>query len=154
MIGGVAGSFAVLAGAAAVGGANEPVPLILSVVLFLWTPPHFWSLAAAKKEDYAQAGVPMLPLVAAENAWPLAILSHTVVLAALSLAPLWYGFGSIYALCAGAGGLLFVWRSVVLAVRPDRKTAMANFGASLVQLSLLVLGVLLDAASGHSTWPF
>ncbi len=154
VIGGLAGSFAVLAGAAAVGGANEPVPLILSVVLFLWTPPHFWSLAAAKKEDYAQAGVPMLPLVAAENAWPLAILSHTVVLAALSLAPLWYGFGSIYALCAGAGGLLFVWRSVVLAVRPDRKTAMANFGASLVQLSLLVLGVLLDAASGHSTWPF
>ncbi len=154
VVGGLAGSFAVLAGAAAVDPSPQATPILLALVLFLWTPPHFWSLAAAKKDDYAQAGVPMLPVVASDKAWPLAILGHTVALVALSIAPLWFGLGSLYAICAGVGGALFVWRSVVLAIRPERKTAMANFGASLIQLCLLVLGVLLDAASGHSTWPF
>ena len=154
VIGGLAGSFAVLAGAAAVDPAPQAAPIILAIVLFLWTPPHFWSLAAAKKDDYARAGIPMLPVVASDKAWPLAILGHTVTLAALSLAPLWFGFGTLYALCAGIGGALFVWRSAILAVRRDRKAAMANFAASLVQLSLLLCGVALDAISGHSTWPF
>lgn len=154
VVGGLAGSFAVLAGAAAVDPSPQVVPLILSVVLFLWTPPHFWSLAAAKRDDYARAGMPMLPVVASDKAWPLAVLGHTVALVGFSIAPLWFGFGTLYGLCATVGGALFVWRSVVLAIRTDRSTAMANFGASLVQLSLLVCGVLLDAVSGHSTWPF
>lgn len=154
VVGGLAGSFAVLAGAAAVDPAPQAAPVILAVVLFLWTPPHFWSLAAAKKEDYSQAHVPMLPVVAPDTAWPLAILGHTIALALLSLAPLWLGFGTFYGVCAIAGGALFVSRSISLARTPNPMTAMANFGASLVQLSLLVLGVLLDAISGHSTWPF
>lgn len=154
VVGGLAGSFAVLAGAAAVDPAPQAAPLILALVLFLWTPPHFWSLAAAKKEDYAQAGVPMLPVVASTRGWSLAILGHTVVLVALSLLPLLFGFGTWYALGAGVGGAAFVWRSIVLWRRPDRRSALANFGASLVQLLLLVCGVMLDAASGHSTWPF
>lgn len=154
VVGGLAGSFAVLAGAAAVDPSPQAAPLILALVLFLWTPPHFWSLAAAKKEDYAQAGVPMLPVVASARGWSLAILGHTVVLVALSLLPLLLGFGTWYALGAGVGGAIFVWRSIVLWRRPDRRAALANFGASLVQLLLLVCGVVLDAASGHSTWPF
>jgi protoheme IX farnesyltransferase len=154
VVGGLAGSFAVLAGAAAVDPAPQAAPLILALVLFLWTPPHFWSLAAAKKEDYAQAGVPMLPVVASTRGWSLAILGHTVVLVALSLLPLLFGVGTWYALGAGVGGAAFVWRSIVLWRRPDRRSALANFGASLVQLLLLVCGAMLDAASGHSTWPF
>ncbi len=63
VIGGLAGSFAVLAGAAAVDPGLGPLPWLLALVLFLWTPPHFWSLAIANSADYAQAGVPMLPVV-------------------------------------------------------------------------------------------
>ena len=62
VIGGLSGSFAVLAGAAAMGATLSPAPIILAVVLFLWTPPHFWALAFACKKDYAAAGVPMLPM--------------------------------------------------------------------------------------------
>jgi protoheme IX farnesyltransferase len=116
------------------------------VVLFLWTPPHFWSLAAAKGEDYAKAGIPMLPIVASTRAWTLAVLAHTVALVVIALIPLWYGAGLLYAIGAGVGGAIFLWKSVVLYRTPTKKTAMANFFASLLQLSLLIAGVLLDAA--------
>ena len=146
VIGGAAGSFAILAGAAAVDPALQAVPVILAIVMFLWTPPHFWSLAAAKGEDYRRAGVPMLPIVVPEHAWTAAILAHAVVLAILSLVPLAYGMGPVYGVCAAAGGGLFVHRSWQLLRNPDRRTAMRNFGASLIQFSLLTTGIFLDTA--------
>ena len=114
VVGGLAGSFAVLAGAAAVDPMPQVVPTVLAVVLFLWTPPHFWSLAAAKGQDYADAGVPMLPIMVPAHAWTLAILTHTVVLVAISLVPLWFGMGLFYGLGAGIGGAIFLWKSVAL----------------------------------------
>ena len=144
VVGGLAGSFAVLAGAAAVDPAPQWAPVILATVLFLWTPPHFWSLAAAKADDYAAVGVPMLPVVAPEREWTLAILSYTTALVALSLVPLWLGMGWIYGLGAATGGAYFLWRSYRLYTSPNARTAMANFAASLVQLLLLVTGVFLD----------
>jgi protoheme IX farnesyltransferase len=81
-----------------------------------------------------------------EYAWTSAILAHTAVLAALSLLPLAYGMGPVYGIFAGLGGGLFLWRSWRLFRAPGRKTAMANFGASLVQFCLLTTGVFLDAA--------
>lgn len=146
VIGGLAGSFAVLAGAAAVEPAPQAVPLLLAVVLFLWTPPHFWSLAAARRDDYAAAGVPMLPVTAPDRIWTLAILLHTAVLVALSLAPLAFGLGPIYGAGAAIGGGYFLWRSWRLYLAPSPRAAMANFGASLVQLSLLVAGIVGDWA--------
>jgi len=146
VVGGLAGSFAVLAGAAAVDPSPQFFPVVLAVVLFLWTPPHFWSLAAAKGEDYAKAGVPMLPIVAPTHAWTLAVLTHTLALTIIALIPLWYGAGLFYGLGAASGGAFFLWKSVVLYRTPTRQTAMANFFASLLQLSLLIAGVLLDAA--------
>lgn len=146
VIGGLAGSFAILAGAAAVASELQPVPVILAVVMFLWTPPHFWSLAAAKADDYRDAGVPMLPVVADEPVWTAAILCHTILLAALSLTPLAFGMGPLYGLCAAAGGGIFLWRSWQLYRAPSQRTAMANFGASLIQFSLMTTGVFLDAA--------
>ncbi len=144
VVGGLAGSFAVLAGAAAVDSSLQPFPLALAVVLFLWTPPHFWSLAAAKSEDYAAAGVPMLPGVASQRVWTSAILLHTLALVTISLVPVWYGQGWAYGLCAFAGGAYFLWKSVVLYLAPGQRTAMANFFASLIQLTLLIAGVGLD----------
>ena len=141
VVGGLAGSFAVLAGAAAIDPEPQWTPSILAAVLFLWTPPHFWSLAAAKADDYAAAGVPMLPVIAPEREWTMAILSYTAMLAALSLAPLFFGMGWIYGLFAAAGGGWFLWKSWRLHVAPSRRAAMQNFLASLVQLLLLVAGV-------------
>ncbi len=146
VVGGLAGSFAVLAGAGAVDPAPQGFPVVLAIVLFLWTPPHFWSLAAAKGEDYARAGVPMLPIIVPPRAWTLAILTHTIALAAISLIPLWFGHGLLYGLGAGSGGAVFVWKSIALYRTPTKNAAMANFFASLLQLTLLVLGVVLDAA--------
>lgn len=151
VVGGLAGSFAVLAGAAAVDPTPQAVPVVLAVVLFLWTPPHFWSLAAAKGDDYARAGIPMLPIVAPAYAWTLAILTHTVALVAISLVPLWFGQGLSYGLGAGLGGAYFIWKSVQLHRAPTKANAMANFFASLLQLALLLIGVLLDNAIGHWT---
>lgn len=148
VIGGLAGSFAVLAGAAAVDPMPQVVPTVLAVVLFLWTPPHFWSLAAAKGQDYADAGVPMLPIVVPAHAWTLAILTHTAVLVAISLVPLWFGMGLFYGLGAGVGGAIFLWKSVALYRWPTKKAAIANFLASLLQLTLLIVGLLLDGAIG------
>lgn len=147
VIGGLAGSFAVLAGAAAVAPDSLPaVPLILAVVLFLWTPPHFWSLAIVCRDDYEAAGVPMLPVVVGDRACALAILAHTVALVALSLVPLAFGMGWIYGIGAGLGGALFVFTSLRLVVLPQRKTALANFFASLSQLTLLLSAGIIDSA--------
>jgi protoheme IX farnesyltransferase len=150
VIGGLAGSFAVLAGAAAVSPSPQVVPIVLAVVLFLWTPPHFWSLAAAKGEDYANAGVPMLPIVVPARAWTLAILTHTAALVAISLVPLWFGKGLLFGLGAGIGGAVFLWKSIALHRSPTKRNAMANFFASLLQLVLLILGVVLDGLLGSS----
>jgi len=148
VVGGLAGSFAVLAGAAAVDPAPQVVPTVLAVVLFLWTPPHFWSLAAAKGEDYARAKIPMLPVVAPAYAWTLAVLVHAAALAAISLIPMWYGAGISYGICAAIGGGYFVWKSILLHRDPSKANAMANFFASLLQLALLVAGALLSSAAG------
>jgi len=145
VVGGLAGSFAVLAGAAAVDPGLAPAPVILAVVLFLWTPPHFWSLAFKYRDDYAKVGVPMLPVVVHEQTAAYIILGHTVLLAGLSLLPVMYGLGWIYLLGAATGGAWFVWTSIGLAHQPSPEAAMTNFHASLLQLSLLLIAAILDA---------
>ncbi|HEY6510366.1 MAG TPA: heme o synthase [Burkholderiaceae bacterium] len=144
VVGGLAGSFAVLAGAAAVDPSLGPLPLLLALVLFLWTPPHFWSLAIANRADYAAAGVPMLPVVVGNQRASRVVLHSTVALAVASLLPGFYGAGWIYLAGAAAGGAYFVFRAARLARAPSRATAMASFFASLVQLSLLLAAATVD----------
>ena len=146
VVGGLAGSFAVLAGAAAVTPALSSEALLLALVLFLWTPPHFWSLAIAWRADYAAAGVPMLPVVKGDAAAARAIFGHIVLLAAASLAPALYSAGWIYLAGAAAGGALFLRYGWRLMRRPDAKSAMACFHASLAQLSILLVAAMLDGA--------
>jgi len=145
VIGGLAGSFAILAGAAAVDPGLAPAPLTLALVLFLWTPPHFWSLAFKYKHEYAAAGVPMLPVVVADSTAAWIILAHTVALVALSLLPVMFGLGWVYLLGAAAGGARFLWTSIGLVRNPSPSAAMKNFHASLVQLMLLLGGAILDS---------
>lgn len=145
VLGGLAGSFAVLAGAASVDPALSPAPVILAVVLFLWTPPHFWSLAFVYRDQYADAGVPMLPSVVGEAAAARIILAHTAVLVPLSLLPFAFGLGWIYLISAAIGGGWFLAASLRLVQTPSVTTALANFKASLAQLTLLLVGTTLDA---------
>jgi protoheme IX farnesyltransferase len=144
IVGGLAGSFAVLAGAAAVDPGLPPASLALALVLFLWTPPHFWSLAMAVRDDYAQAGVPMLPVVVGDATCAKVVLAHTAALSLVALVPLAFGMGWIYGLGAAAGGLAFTWTSVALVREPTRRRAIRNFLASLLQLVLLLAGAMLD----------
>jgi heme o synthase len=146
VIGGLAGSFAVLAGAAAVTpNGLGAVPLALAVVLFLWTPPHFWSLAIACRADYQAAGVPMLPAVVGDARAARAVLVGTVLLVAASLVPAIVGLSWLYATTAAASGAYFLWTSVALVRDPCRRTAMVNFHASLLQLTLLLTAAIADA---------
>ena len=145
VVGGLAGSFAVLAGAAAVDPAPGALPLLLALVLFLWTPPHFWSLAIANQADYAAAGVPMLPNVVGTARAARIVFWSTLALVLVSLLPAFFGAGPIYLGAAAVGGALFLHKAWALARRPSRKTAMASFFASLAQLGLVLAGACLDA---------
>lgn len=142
--GGLAGSFAVLAGASAVNPGLAAEPVWLAIVLFLWTPPHFWSLAIALHDDYKAAGVPMLPVVVGDAKAAWIILAHTIAVVAASIVPAFYGLGWIYLATAMVGGGWFIHRSIQLVKAPSRKTAMANFFASLIQLGLLLVAAMLD----------
>jgi len=144
VIGGLAGSFAVLAGAAAVDPSPQVLPLLFALVLFLWTPPHFWSLAIACRDDYVAAGVPMLPVVVGTPRAARVVLVSTVLLVAVSIVPAFTGLGAWYLGGALVGGAFFLWRAWQLARAPSRATALASFHASLLQLSLLLVAAGVD----------
>ena len=146
VVGGLAGSFAVLAGAAAVSPAPGPEALALAVVLFLWTPPHFWSLAIVCRRDYAAAGVPMLPVVVGDARAAKAICASAWLLVLASLVPAFFGLHFVYAGFAAAGGAFFLARCHALVRRPGRMPARRAFLASLVQLSAVLLGAMADVA--------
>ena len=145
VIGGLAGSFAVLAGATAVDPHITAVPLIFAVVLFLWTPSHFWSLAIVLHKDYAAAGVPMLPVVVGDRRAAEVILANSVLMVAISVLPVFYGMGWLYLVGALAGGLYFLYKNLQLVSNPTPKVAKASFIASLVQLTSMLLAGILDA---------
>jgi len=145
VFGGLAGSWAVLAGATAADPAIGVVPLTLALVLFLWTPPHFWSLAIACRDDYAAAGVPMLPVVVGDRKAAETIFYSTLLLVAASLLPLAFGLGPIYLAGAATGGCLFLVKAWRLSREPTRQTAMSCFHASLIQLTLVLVAAVVDS---------
>ena len=148
VIGGAAGSFALLAGAAAAADPFEPalgpVPILLAAVLFLWTPPHFWALAYAKADDYRNAGIPMLPVETDASTWGPVIFAHVLALVFLSFGPLLYGMGLTYGIAALVAGAWFLGASWQLMRTPSIRAAWATFAASLGYFALLSLGVILD----------
>ena len=150
VVGGLAGSFAVLAGAAAVTPVPAAVPLALALTLFLWTPPHFWSLSIAFSDDYRAAGVPMLPVVIGNERAARAVFAGAAMLVASSLLPAFAGLSWIYLACAIAGGAWLLVTSARLVAAPGRGAAMRNFHASLVQLTLLLGGAIADALILHA----
>jgi len=144
VIGGASGSFAVLAGAAAVDPNIGPVPIMLALVLFLWTPSHFWSLAIAKNKDYARTGVPMLPVIIGNRRCAEVVLVNTLMLVAIAVLPFFYGMNWIYLLAAAGGGGYFIYHNWLMLRDPSPRVAMKSFFASLVQLVTLLVGAVLD----------
>jgi len=144
VIGGLAGSFAVLAGSAAVNPMLSVPAIILSLILFLWTPPHFWSLAIAIEGDYAKAKIPMLPNLIGAKSSSYVILSQTILLVIISFVPLLFNMGFIYLSFVLIGSLYFLWKSIILVFETTKKNAMSNFFASFIQLGLLLFACIIE----------
>lgn len=144
VIGGLSGTFAVLAGSAAVSPVPGPIPAIMAMVLFLWTPPHFWSLAAALEKDYAAVRVPMLPVVIGIERGARVIFAHTLVLVVISLLPGLFEYGPVYMVPAALGGGYFLYRGWLFVKSPSPGVAMRTFFASLLQLMLVLGGAILE----------
>src|SRR5262245_56661289 len=153
VIGGAAGALPPVIGWAASTGAVGLEPLILFLIVFLWTPPHFWALALNRADEYARAGVPMLPVVAGRAATTRQILIYSVLLAPVSLLPWALGFaGALYGVVALSAGALFVGFALRLrrAGAFDRRAAYRLFGFSIAYLFVLFAALLADAGGKAS----
>jgi protoheme IX farnesyltransferase len=146
--GGIAGCFPVLIGWAAVTGSLAWAPLILFLVVFLWTPPHYWPLSLKYRDDYASVGVPMLGVVRSRQVVGLQTILYAwaTVACSLLLVPV-AGMGLTYTLAAAASGAWFVYethRLYALAIRGEEARPMRVFHASISYLTLLFLAVAID----------
>jgi protoheme IX farnesyltransferase len=145
IVGGLAGSFAVLAGGASASPGLCAPPVLFAIIMFLWTPSHFWSFAIYHREDYARAGVPMLPVVIGEKRTARYTLVNTTLLVASSLAPWFMGFsGPIYLGAAAVMGAYFIYWNIRLVRDPVREVAWKNFRVSMVYLGVLFASVIID----------
>jgi heme o synthase len=153
VIGGAAGAFPPIIGWAAATGGVGLEPVLLFLIFFLWTPPHFWALSLLRAGEYARAGVPMLPVVAGRTETKRQILLYTGVLVPASLAPWLCGVaGAVYAVAAvAAGGLIAVlaWQLWTAGDgRPTDQAARRLFGFSILYLFVLFAVLLVDRAVG------
>ena len=150
VIGGAAGALPPVIGWAAATGQTGLEPLVLFLIIFLWTPPHFWALALNRSEDYARAGVPMLPVVAGPNATTQQILVYSGLLAFASELPWWLGFaGAIYGAIAAVFGALFLLLAYQLNKSgADRRAAHRLFLFSITYLFVLFAALLIDHDGG------
>jgi protoheme IX farnesyltransferase len=147
VIGGAAGAFPPMIGWAAATGDIGWGAIVLFAIIFMWTPPHFWALSLYKADEYARAGVPMLPVVAGAQETRRQILTYSLLLAPLGLAPSAIGLASpAYALLAGGLGAVFVAAAVAVFRAADGDSAPARrlFGYSIFYLFALYAGLLVD----------
>lgn len=154
VIGGAAGSFPPMIGWAAVTGDVTLSSIALFLIIFLWTPPHFWALALYHKGDYSAAKIPMLPVVAGRQATTIQMLIYTLLLFPLVLAPWYLGIaGFVYAGVAFALSLLFLICALRVMAEykkeePDHKPAKQMFGYSIVYLFALFAALMMDRTDG------
>lgn len=148
VVGGAAGACAVLGGWAAVDAEWwAPLPLLLSIMVFLWTPPHFWSLAIVHCEDYRMARVPMLPAVVGQRGAALWSLGHVVALVAVSLVPAVIGaLNQIYLVLSATAALTFLITATRLLFAPCVRNARGHFRMSMVYIAVVFAAAVLDVA--------
>src|SRR5579872_4656377 len=153
VIGGAAGALPPMIGWAAVTGGTAVEPIVLFLIIFFWTPPHFWALSLYRSEDYARAGIPMLPVVAGAAATRRQILIYTLILAPLGVMPWFLGYAGI---AYGAVALVTGAAMIVLALRvqregEDHKASKQLFAFSILYLFLLFAVLLADRMLGGLT---
>ncbi|MEP1773901.1 MAG: heme o synthase [Nitratireductor sp.] len=154
VMGGAGGAFPPMIGWAAATGSVSLESVILFLIIFLWTPPHFWALALFKSGDYERAGVPMLPNVAGAAATRRQILVYSLLIAPVGAAPWAFGFASaaygVLAVALGAGFAWHAWRVFTMA-DDDRamKPAKALFAYSIVYLFAIFAAFLIDTVAGR-----
>lgn len=145
VIGGAAGATPPLLGWTAVTGQVDPNALVLFLIIFTWTPPHFWALALYRKDDYAKVDIPMLPVTHGEDFTRLHILLYTVLLVLVTILPFLTGLsGILYLLGALVLGGVFLYYAVALVRTGERELAIKTFAYSIIYLMLLFALVLLD----------
>lgn len=145
VIGGLSGAMPPLLGWSAVTGTIEPDALILVLIIFAWTPPHFWALAIHRKDEYAKSGVPMLPVTHGEYVTKVHIIVYTAILLVVSVFPYFSGMsGLLYLVSALVLGLGFLVWSGLLMFKPKPSTAMDTFKYSIVYLALLFVALVVD----------
>ncbi len=145
VIGGASGAMPPVLGWAAVTGEVTTEALLLFLIIFAWTPPHFWSLALYRTEDYARAGVPMLPVTHGKEYTRLQVLLYTLILFAVSLLPFAYGMGgALYLAAAVILGLVYLAYAVRIHAAYSDSLARACFRYSIVYLAALFAALLVD----------
>ena len=145
VVGGAAGAVPVLVGWSAVTGSLDWPPVVLFLVVFYWTPPHFWALAIRYRDDYAAAGVPMLPVVAGPRATAHRIVGYTVILVVVTVvfSPV-AEMGVVYLVAALVLGAVFIALALALRADPDERRAMRLFHYSITYLTLLFGAMVVD----------
>jgi protoheme IX farnesyltransferase len=148
VIGGAAGAFPPLVGWAAVTGRIDLLGVYLFLIVFYWTPPHFWALALLKQRDYGRAGVPMAPLVWGERETMRNMLWYTLILVPLTLLPVAFGaLGLLYLVSAALlGGTLLAGVIKVMRASDFTKPAWSVYKFSLLYLALLFAAMVVDRA--------
>ena len=145
VIGGASGAMPPVLGWAAVAGEVAPEALLLFLIIFVWTPPHFWSLALYRTQDYAKAGLPMLPVTHGARYTRLMIVLYTVVLVAVTMLPFAIRMSGVLYLAAALGlGAVFLWRAVTMYFRYSDALARATFKYSILYLAALFSALLVD----------
>ncbi|MBV9549167.1 MAG: protoheme IX farnesyltransferase [Alphaproteobacteria bacterium] len=157
VIGGLAGALPPAIGWASVTGSLTLTPLVLVAIIFMWTPPHFWALSLWRSDDYARAGVPMLPVVKGKAHTRLQILLYTLALVPLGLAPVVTGTGGwLYLVCAAGIGAWFLKEAISTFLEKDaRKEPAAHrlFGVSLVYMTALFASLIVEKLFSLPTVP-
>jgi protoheme IX farnesyltransferase len=145
VIGGIFGATPPLLGWCAMTNEIHPYALLLALIIFVWTPPHFWALAIARREEYAKVNIPMLPVTHGPEFTRLQILLYTILLMCVTLLPYLTGMsGLIYLVSAMLLGLAFIYYALLMMRKKDNKTAMKTFVYSIVYITLLFAALLID----------
>jgi protoheme IX farnesyltransferase len=150
VIGGAAGAFpAVIGWAAMAGNVGSLLPWLLFAIVFLWTPPHFWALCLYRHDDYAKAGVPMLPVRHGIRVTKWQILGYSIAMVVSSLLPVMFGMaGIIYASAASALGGYFLFGAIRVLRGDVARDAMKLFGFSILYLFILFGALVFDRVLG------
>ena len=147
VIGGLAGAMPPLLGWTAVVGSIDPLPLLLVLLIFIWTPPHFWALAINKKDEYAKAGIPMMPVVKGIEYTKIQIVLYSILLLVVSLLLFATGyFGYLYLFGASLLGGIFIQKSWKLRKSDGADNSMSLFLYSIVYLTLIFVLMIADRA--------